>query len=73
MSRYLECGSVIPGCRFVIHADNDDQLMMKAMEHARIEHGIEHMSPQLKARIRAAIRTEPVRETGSGRAGPSGA
>jgi predicted small metal-binding protein len=60
MSKVLECGSVVPGCRFVIHADNDDELMMKAMAHARAEHGIEHMSEQLKARILAAIRHEKV-------------
>jgi predicted small metal-binding protein len=58
MSKVLECGSVVPGCRFVIHADNDDELMMKAMAHARAEHGIEHMSEQLKARMLAAIRDE---------------
>jgi predicted small metal-binding protein len=65
MSKVLQCGSVVPGCRFVIHADNDDELMMKAMAHARAEHGIEHMSEQLKARMLAAIRDEKL-----GRAAP---
>jgi len=68
MSKVLECGSVVPGCRFVIHADNDDELMMKAMAHARAEHGIEHMSEQLKARMLAAIRDEKL-----GRAAPQDA
>jgi predicted small metal-binding protein len=58
MGKVFECGSVVPGCRFVIHADGDDELMMKAMAHARAEHGIEHMSEHLKARVRAAIRDE---------------
>lgn len=62
MSRYLECGSVVPGCRFVIHADNDDELMMKAMAHARAEHGVEHFSEHLKARMRAAIRDDRERK-----------
>jgi predicted small metal-binding protein len=68
MSKVLECGSVVPGCRFVIHADNDDELMMKAMAHARAEHGIEHMSEQLKARMLAVIRDEK-----AGRAAPQDA
>jgi predicted small metal-binding protein len=58
MSRVLECGSVVPGCRFVIHADTDDDLMRKAMAHARAEHGIEHFSEQLKARMMAAIKSD---------------
>ena len=68
MNKVLECGSVVPGCRFVIHADGDDELMMKAMAHARAEHGIEHMSEQLKARMLAVIRDEK-----AGRAAPQDA
>jgi predicted small metal-binding protein len=68
MSKVLQCGSVVPGCRFVIHADNDHELMMKAMAHARAEHGIEHMSERLKARMLAAIRDEKL-----GRAAPQDA
>jgi predicted small metal-binding protein len=58
MSRILECGSVVPGCRFIIHADTDDELMMKALAHARAEHGIEHVSEQLKARMMAAVKDD---------------
>jgi predicted small metal-binding protein len=56
MSKVLECGSVVPGCRVIIHGDSEEDLMMKAMEHARTVHGVEHMSEQLKAHIRAAIK-----------------
>jgi predicted small metal-binding protein len=55
MSKVLECGSIVPGCKVVIHGDSEEDLMMKAMEHARAAHGVEHMSEQLKAHIRAAI------------------
>jgi predicted small metal-binding protein len=61
MGKYLECGAVVPGCRFVIHADGDEA-MKKAVDHARVEHGIEFMSQQLKARYRAAIKDEPSRD-----------
>jgi predicted small metal-binding protein len=56
MSKMLECGLVIPGCDFVLHGDDEEELMIKTIEHARIVHGIEHMSEQLKARIRAAMK-----------------
>ena len=68
MNKALECGSVGPGRRFVLQADCDDELMMKAMAHARAEHGIERMSEQLKARMLAAIRHEKL-----GRAAPQDA
>ena len=32
MSKVFECGAVFPGCKFVIHGDSDDELMLKAIE-----------------------------------------
>lgn len=58
MRKTLECRSVVPGCGFVAHADNDEDLLLKAAEHARITHGVEHMSEQLRAKVKAAIRDE---------------
>jgi predicted small metal-binding protein len=56
MGKILECGSVVPGCDFVAHGDSEEELMMKALEHARAVHGVEHATERLKARIRAAIK-----------------
>jgi predicted small metal-binding protein len=56
MSKILECGLIVPGCNFVIHGDSEEDLMMKAVEHARAVHDVEYISEQLKARIRAAIK-----------------
>ena len=39
MSKILECGAVVPGCKFVIHGESDEDVMMKASEHARAVHG----------------------------------
>ncbi|HYZ62724.1 MAG TPA: DUF1059 domain-containing protein [Acetobacteraceae bacterium] len=65
MSKVLECGAVFPGCKFVIHGDRDDELMLKAMEHARAEHDAAYMSERLKARVRAAIKDARVDRTAS--------
>jgi predicted small metal-binding protein len=56
MSKVLDCGSVFPGCPHVIHADGEDELMAKAVAHARAEHEATVISDRLKARIRSAIR-----------------
>ena len=58
MSKVLECGSVVPGCKFVAHAESEDDLMMKMAEHLRAAHDVDHLSDSLKAKIRAAIRDE---------------
>jgi len=63
MESVFECGSVVPGCRFVIHADERDEVLAKAIEHMHSFHEIEHLSEPLKARIRAAIREEWVERT----------
>jgi predicted small metal-binding protein len=58
MSKVLECRSVIPGCNFVVHGDSEDDVLMKEEEHAQRVHGVEHISEQLKAKIRSAIKEQ---------------
>ena len=55
MKKALKCGTVIPGCEFVVHAENNGELLVKAAEHARMVHGIDRISEQLTARILAAV------------------
>lgn len=55
MSKVLECRTVVPGCNYVVHGDSEEDIMMKAEDHARTAHAVEHMSEQLKAKIRSAI------------------
>jgi predicted small metal-binding protein len=43
------------GCSFVARADSEEDLLLKAVEHARSAHGVEHASEALKAKIRTAI------------------
>ena len=56
MDKVLECRSVVPGCEIVMHGENEEDVMMKAAEHARSAHGVEHMSEELKSKVRAAIK-----------------
>jgi predicted small metal-binding protein len=56
MGKVFECRSVVPGCEIVVHGESESEVMIKAAEHARAVHGIEHLSEALKAKIRAAIK-----------------
>ena len=60
MSSVYECGSVVPGCRFVAHSESRDDVLVIAIEHMHRVHEIEHLSDLLKARIRAVIKEAPV-------------
>jgi predicted small metal-binding protein len=55
-SKVLECGAIVPGCRIVIHGDDEDEVVVKFAAHARSLHGIEHLSEALKERVRSAIK-----------------
>jgi predicted small metal-binding protein len=59
MLSVYECGSVVPGCRFVAHSESRDDVLVIAIEHLHRVHDIEHLSDSLKARIRAVIKEAP--------------
>ena len=58
MRKILRCGEIVPGCNLVAHGDDEAELLVKAAEHARSAHGVEHMSDELRAKVKATIRDE---------------
>ncbi|HET6220959.1 MAG TPA: DUF1059 domain-containing protein [Dongiaceae bacterium] len=52
----LECGTVVPGCEYRVHAETEGELLVKLADHARAAHGIERISDGLKAKVLAAVR-----------------
>jgi predicted small metal-binding protein len=58
MAKIFECGSVVPGCRFVAHGPSKEELVMKAADHLRSTHNVDHLSDRLRAKIRAVIRDD---------------
>ena len=58
MAKVIECGAVVPGCNFVIHGADEAEIIVKMAEHLRTAHDVEHLSEQLKARIRDVIRDD---------------
>ena len=53
--KQLACGDVVPGCDFVARAENEAELLHKVAAHAREVHGIQEVTPDLLARVRAKI------------------
>ena len=48
------CGDVVPGCTARFHGSEEDILAAVAV-HAREDHGVEDISPELVAQVRAHI------------------
>ena len=57
MDKIIECSLVYPSsvCSRFFGLKNDDEVMKNAMEHAK-EHGIREVTPELMAKVKAAIR-----------------
>ncbi|MGH9728414.1 MAG: DUF1059 domain-containing protein [Candidatus Acidiferrales bacterium] len=58
MAKSLQCNDVIPGCSYVVNAATEEEVMRQAAEHARIEHNIRRITPEIMAMVRAAIRDD---------------
>lgn len=58
MTKILECRSIVPGCDFVAHGETVGEILLKELDHLRSAHDADHISEQMKARIRAVIKEE---------------
>ncbi len=56
MTKVFECGSVVPECESVLHDEDENELMIRAVERMRSTHEVEHISEPLVTRIRSALR-----------------
>lgn len=58
MSKVLSCREVGMDCDFEARGENEQEIMSKAAEHAKKDHGIESIPAELAAKVRSAIRDE---------------
>lgn len=52
----LKCRDVGTDCDHVITGENEAEIMKKAAEHGRTEHGMKELSEELKSKIRPMIK-----------------
>lgn len=58
ITKRIACGDVVPGCGFTASAATEDELMQKVVAHAAHDHGVTEVTPELAAKVKAAIRTQ---------------
>lgn len=58
MTKVLSCRDVGVDCDWVVRAETEEEIMRKGAEHARKEHGLTEITPEMEKNVRAAIRDE---------------
>lgn len=53
----FSCGAVVPGCTAVFHADTDEQILEQVAVHARDDHGMSEVPPEVVEQVREKIAT----------------
>jgi len=56
-SKNIACGDVVPGCAFTATAATEEDLIKQVAAHAAHDHGVTEITPELAAKVRAAIKT----------------
>lgn len=55
MTKHLACNDVVSGCAFTAAAPTEEELLEQVKAHAAEVHGVKEISPELAAKVKAAI------------------
>jgi predicted small metal-binding protein len=55
--KQFSCGDVVPTCTRTFIAPTDEEILAAVAEHARTDHGMSEIPPQLVDQVRQHIRT----------------
>ena len=56
MAKVLRCGDLMTGCNTVIEGKDVAEVLAKGAEHARKDHGLATIPPDMVAKVQAAIK-----------------
>jgi predicted small metal-binding protein len=60
-AKHIACAEIVPDCPFTASAATEDELIQKVAAHAAHDHGITEVTPELAARVKAAIKSRSMR------------
>ena len=58
MTKEIRCRDVGVDCDWVVSGETEEEIMKKAAEHAKKDHGMDEIPQELVERVRAAIHTK---------------
>ncbi len=56
MSKVLNCGDLVPGCKAVMEGKDEAEVMAKGAKHAEMAHNMKSIPPEMVPKITAAIK-----------------
>jgi predicted small metal-binding protein len=56
-AKHIACAEIVPDCPFTAGAATEEELLQKVAAHALHDHGITEVTPELAARVKAAIKS----------------
>ena len=59
MAKIVRCRDVGVDCDFEARGETEQEVLDECAEHGRTAHGMQELTPELVAKVRAAIREEP--------------
>ena len=57
MAKQIACNDVVSGCAFKATSETEDELIKQVVAHAAKDHGVTDVTPELAAKVKAAIQT----------------
>jgi predicted small metal-binding protein len=57
MTKHIACNDVVNGCAFQASAETEEELLKQVTAHAGKDHGVTQVTPELAAKVKAAIQT----------------
>ena len=58
VAKVLKCGDVVPGCDFEMTGNSEEEVLQKAAAHAKTDHGLASIPPDVLDKVRGAIHDE---------------
>ncbi len=56
MAKIMRCADLMPGCNAVVEGKDVAEVMAKAAEHAKKDHGVTTIPPEMISKVQAAIK-----------------
>jgi predicted small metal-binding protein len=56
-AKRIACAEIVPECPFTASAATEEELLQKVVAHAAHDHGITEITPELTAKVKAAIKS----------------
>jgi len=57
MTKHIACNDVVNGCAFKASAATEEELLEQVTAHAAKDHGVQEVTPELAAKVKAAIQS----------------